>query len=175
VTHALQRVEAILVFAGGDDLAVELGRGVEVVVVVVEACVLQLLGLAVLQHAQGGAGFQAQGLHFAHHVQHGFEVALLGATPGRAHAEARRAGGLGGPGGSQHVVEIEQALVFHAGVVTCRLRAIAAVFGTAAGLDRQQRRQLHAIGVEVFTMHRLRPIHQVGKRQGEQRLDVGHG
>ena len=41
VAHALERVEAVLVVARGDDLAVELGRGVEVVVVVVEARVAQ--------------------------------------------------------------------------------------------------------------------------------------
>jgi hypothetical protein len=45
LAHALQRVEAVLVGARGDDLAVELGRGVEVVVVVVEPGVLQLLRL----------------------------------------------------------------------------------------------------------------------------------
>ena len=43
VAHALERVEPVLVVARGDDLAVELGRGVEVVVVVVEARVAQLL------------------------------------------------------------------------------------------------------------------------------------
>ena len=37
VAHRGQRVETILVGARGDDLAVELGRGVDVVVVVVEA------------------------------------------------------------------------------------------------------------------------------------------
>ena len=42
VAHRGQRVETILVGARGDDLAVELRRRVDVVVVVVEARVLQL-------------------------------------------------------------------------------------------------------------------------------------
>jgi hypothetical protein len=37
VAHRAERVEAVLVGAGGDDLAIELRRGVEVVVVIVEA------------------------------------------------------------------------------------------------------------------------------------------
>jgi hypothetical protein len=93
-----------------------------------------------------GAGFQPQRLHFAHHVEHRLEVALLRSAPRRAHAEARGAGGLGGLGGDQHVVQIEQALVFHPGVVARRLRAVAAVLGAAAGLDRQQGRELHRLG-----------------------------
>ena len=61
--HARQRVEAVLVVARGDDVAVEVGRAVQVVVVVVQAGVAQRLGMAVFQHAQRGAGFQAQRLH----------------------------------------------------------------------------------------------------------------
>ena len=46
VAHVRQRVQAILEFARVDDLAVELRRGVEVVVVVVQAGVLQRVRLA---------------------------------------------------------------------------------------------------------------------------------
>ena len=42
-------------------------------------------------------------------------------------------------------VEIEQRLVPDAGVIARRLRAIAAVLGTPARLDRQQRRELHGV------------------------------
>ena len=45
--HMFQRVEAILILAGVDHLAVELRRGVEVVVVVVEAGVLQRIAPAI--------------------------------------------------------------------------------------------------------------------------------
>ena len=45
VADAIQRVEAILVVAGGNDFAVELGRRIEIVIVVVEPGVAQSLGL----------------------------------------------------------------------------------------------------------------------------------
>ena len=45
-----------------------------------------------------------------------------------------------------------------------RLRAIGAVLGAAAGLDRQQRRALHGIGIKVFAMHRLGAIDEIIKR-----------
>ena len=45
VAHMRQRVEAVLIGAGGDDLAVEFRRGVEVVVVIVEAGRLEPLRL----------------------------------------------------------------------------------------------------------------------------------
>src|SRR5688572_22842221 len=51
--HALERLEPVAVGARADDLAVELGRGVEVVVVVIEPGIAQALGLAGLQHAEG--------------------------------------------------------------------------------------------------------------------------
>ena len=37
LAHRAERVEAVLISAGGDDLAIELRRGVEVVIVIVEA------------------------------------------------------------------------------------------------------------------------------------------
>ena len=64
VAHVRQRVEAVLELAGVDDLVVELRRGVEVVVVVVEAGGLQRLRLGARQHAERGAGFQPERLHF---------------------------------------------------------------------------------------------------------------
>ena len=52
-----------------------------------------------------------------------------------------------------------------AGVVARRLRAVAAVLRAAAGLDRQQRRQLHRVGREVLAVHLLRAEQQVVERQ----------
>ena len=62
VAHVGQRVEAVLVGARADDAAVELGRAVQVVVVVVEPRFLQRLGLLGFEHAQRHAGLQAQRL-----------------------------------------------------------------------------------------------------------------
>src|SRR5882762_7905483 len=71
IAHALQRLEPVAVLARGDDLPVELGRGIEVVIVVIEPRLAQPLGLAGLQHAQRGAGLQAEGFHSTHHFQNG--------------------------------------------------------------------------------------------------------
>src|SRR3546814_10204027 len=44
-THVIERIETILVRACADDLAVELRRGIEIVVVVIEPGVGQTIGL----------------------------------------------------------------------------------------------------------------------------------
>ena len=68
VAHRLQRVEAVLVGARRDDLAVERLRRVEVVVVVVEPGVLELARLPGRQHAERRAGLEAERAHLAHHA-----------------------------------------------------------------------------------------------------------
>ena len=171
VAHAVERVETVLVLARRDDLAVELRRGVEVVVVVVEAGVLERLGLAVLQHAERAAGLEPQRLDRAHHVEHRREVAILRPAPGRAHAEAGRACVLRGARRVDDDAQVQQRLADHARVIARGLRAIAAVLGTAAGLDRQQRGQLDRVGRVVFAMHLLRAEQQVVEWQREQGVD----
>ena len=52
-----------------------------------------------------------------------------------------------------------------------RLGAVAAVFGAAASLDRQQRGKFNLRGVKVFTVDGLRLVHQLGQGQVEQRFD----
>jgi S-adenosylmethionine/arginine decarboxylase-like enzyme len=153
LAHAAQRVEAVLVFARRDDVVVELGRGVEVVVVVIEAGVFQFFGLAFFQHAQRGAGFQTQRLHFAHHLFDLFHVAIFRAAPCGAHAETRRAVGLGLRARRRARCRVEDLLCFDAGVVARRLRAVAAIFLAAAGLDRQQRGQFDVAVGEVGAVH----------------------
>lgn len=54
-----------------------------------------------------------------------------------------------------------------------RLRTIAAVFRTAAGLDREQGGKLYRIRVEMFAMRLLRMKQQIGEGQLEQRFDRG--
>ena len=77
VAHRGERVEPILVGARGDDLAVELRRGVDVVVVVVEAGVLELVRLLGREHAERRAGLHAERAHFANHRRDGFDVCFF--------------------------------------------------------------------------------------------------
>ena len=69
----------------------------------------------------------------------------------------------------QHVVDIEQRLALHAGLlgVMRRLRAIGAVLGAGAGLDREQARELHRAVFVVAAMHLARLVDQLeqGLRQ----------
>jgi hypothetical protein len=157
VAHIGQGVEALLVGAGGDDLVVVVRAGVEVVIVVVEAGVLQGHGLVRRQHAQGGAGLQAQGLHAADHGGQLGQVAVLQVAPGGAHAEALRPVAGLARALAITLVGVHQLLGLHAGLEVGRLAAIAAVLGAAAGLDRQQLRQLHLGGVEPAAVHVRRP------------------
>jgi hypothetical protein len=55
------------------------------------------------------------------------------------------------------------------------LRTVLAVLGTAAGLNAQQRADLHGIRVEVLPVHALRLEHQVLERQVKQCLYLGTG
>jgi len=155
-----------------DHLAVEFLVRVQVVVVVVEAGILQLFGLAVLEHAQGDAGLQTQGLDGGNHFGDLVQVLVLRTAPGGAHAEAGCAPVLGGLGGLEHVIQGQQGFPLHVGAVAGGLGTVAAVLGTAAGLHGEQGGTLDRIGVEVFPVHLLGAEDQVHERQIEQGLHL---
>jgi hypothetical protein len=100
----------------------------------------------------------------------GRHILLLGAAPGRAHAEpARRPAPWRHLGRRQHLVGRQQALGLQPGLVALGLRAVPAILRAVAGLDRQQRGALHRVGVEVGAQGFLRPEQQIGEGQLEQR------
>ena len=104
----------------------------------------------------------------------GSQVAVLRPAPGRAHAEARCAGVLRRLcRGVTTAPTSSIGSASTAGVVARRLRAVRAVLGAAAGLDRQQRRELDGIGGVMRAVRLLRPEQELGERQLEQRLDRG--
>ena len=173
ITHVRQGLQTLAVGAGGDDAGVEIRRCVEVVVVVIEASVSQRLGLVLIQLAEGHAGFQAHGLDAFDHLQHVGHVFGRRVLPRRAHAETGRTNGLGACGFFQHLLDLHQLFFFQTGVVVARLRAVLAVFRAGAGFDRQEGRDLHAVGVEVSAVHGLRLKQQVIEWLCEQRLDLG--
>ena len=101
----------------------------------------------------------------------GFEVAVLGPAPRRAHAKARRTGRPGRGCRRHNGVERKDFLADHVGVIARRLRAVAAILRATAGLDRQQRRQLHRVRIVMRSMRLVRHAQQVVHRQAEERLD----
>ena len=98
---------------------------------------------------------------------------LLRRAPGGAHAEARGAGVLRGLRARAHFIERHQLLALEPGLVANALRAVRAVFGAGAGLDREQRAHLHGVRRVVRAVDFLGAEHQVGERQREQRFDLG--
>jgi hypothetical protein len=135
---------------------------------------LSFSGLAFLEHAERDAGLHAERLDLAHHVEHAVEIVVLRPLPRGAHAEARGALGLGRLGGGDDFVERHQALALGIGVVARRLRAVAAILGATAGLDREQRRALNGVGIEMLAVHALGAPDQIHQRhfvEGEHFLD----
>ena len=173
LADALERLEPVAIGAGGDDLCVIFGRGVDIVVVIVESRLGEPIGLVVGEHAQGHAGLEAHRLDPLDHRQDRIHVAVLGAAPSRAHAEALRTRGLCLARGFEHLLDHHQLGRLEVGLVACRLAAIAAILGTAAGLDRQQGRELDRVGIMILAVHALGPPEQVVERQIEQRRDLG--
>ena len=74
--------QPVVVGARRDDLAVELRRRVQVVVVRGQARVGQRVGLLVGQHAERAAGLHAERADAAHHLEHALE--LVAGLPHRA-------------------------------------------------------------------------------------------
>src|SRR5262249_38247452 len=124
--HFGERVETLLIGAGGDDGAVIFRRGVEVVVVVIEPRAFQPLRLWRAEHAKRDTGFHAE---FAHAFDHGadlIEIAVLRFAPGGTHAEPAGAGGLGRARLAEHGVKLHQLAGLEPGLMRRALRAIAA-------------------------------------------------
>ncbi len=103
--------------------------------------------------------------HAANHLQHPVEgAAVLHLAPRRAHAEAGRARFLRLAGGRQHLVGLHHPAGIDLGLVARRLRAVGAVLGAAAGLDRQQRAELHLARIVVAAVHLCGAEDQIEKR-----------
>ncbi len=125
-------------------------------VVVIQPRRGQTLGLMVIQRAEGHTGFEAHRLHALHHLLEIRHVTLVRVFPGRAHAEAGRAGVFRLTRRLQHLLHLHQAFGFEAGFVTRALRAVFAVFRAGPGLDRQQGTDLNLLRIEVLTVNLLR-------------------
>src|SRR5690348_10026659 len=137
-----ESLKAIIVSPGGDDLAVVLGRRIEIMIVVVEARRLESLGLVSCEHAQRDAGLHTKRLNGLDHLTDAVEVLVLGRAPRGAHAEPRRSGVTRGLGLRNDIGKVHELGGLEAGFVERALRTIAAIFRTASGLDRQQRGNL---------------------------------
>ena len=140
-------------------------------VVVVEPGFGQRLCLGFVQQAQRRAGLQPHVPHGADHGADLFHLRVLRTPVGGAHAEPGRAGGLRPGGGLGHVLDAHQVLGLDPGPVADALRAVGAILRAGAGLDGQQRRDLHGVGIEVLPVDPLGFVEQVVERHFVQSRD----
>ena len=134
-------------------------------VVIVAACVFQLLRLALGQHTEGAAGFEPFRFHCRDHFSDPADLAVTRAAPGRTHAEPVGTGLFGGARGVANVINTHQRLVGQAGVVKDALGAIGTIFRTPTGFDIEQRRGLDAVGVEILPMYGMGAIKKIVERK----------
>ncbi len=176
LANTRDRVEPLGVRARRDDAAVELGRGVEVVVVGRASGLRERVGLRLRQHAERAAGFHAERANASHHRQHAIEFFALGRiSPCGAHAEPRRALFARLARGRERIVHAHQVVRVGFGFVVRRLRAVRAVFRTAAALDVQEHAALHFVLPVMFAVDGLRAQQQVEQRRGVDGFDLGDG
>ncbi len=141
-------------------------------VVVVEAGGLETPRLALREHAERGAGLEPDRFDARDHLAHLVEVAVLRLAPGRPHAEAARARVFRRPRLGDDGVEAHQLFRLDRRLVVGALGAVGAVFRAAAGLDRDEGRNLHLGGIEMQAMNALRAKDQFGKGKLEQRAHL---
>jgi len=160
-------VEAVVEGVGGDDVGVELGAGVEVVVVGGDAGGAELAGGLGGELAEGDADFHAELGDFAD----GFEdlgelgVVLGDASPRGAHAEAGAAVGAGALGGLEDAGERREGFAVEAGVVVGALGAVGAVLAAAAGLDAHEGAELDFVVGPVEAVGFARLLDEVEEGQ----------
>ncbi len=165
--HFAQRVHAVFVLAGVDDIVVALGVGVEIVVVVIQPGFFQIFGHARFEHAEGAAGFQADTFHGADDFTHFFHILRFGPAPSRAHTETAGAARFGDAGFFEDFGHIHHGFFLHFGAVVRRLRAIFAIFGAAAGFDGKQGGKLDFLRVEILAVHLGSLVNELEQRQPE--------
>ena len=110
-------LDAVGKFAGGYHLVVILGRGIDVVVVIIQPGITQLGNLFIVEHAEGDTGLHAQILDPADHRDHHFHILLLGFAPGRSHAKTGGPALLRGPGRSEHFLNGHECLALKPGII----------------------------------------------------------
>ena len=83
-----QRVEPVVHGPRGNDLIIALGRGIDIMVVIIQASVGEHVRLTWGQHTQGHAGFHTHRPHALNDLHNCRHVAILGVPPCSPHTEA---------------------------------------------------------------------------------------
>ncbi len=168
-------LEPILVAAGRHHLCVVLGRGVEVVVVIVEPGRRQPSGLLLPQEPKGRAGLEPFGLDRLDHAGNLLEITVARTAVGRAHTKTGRARLPGGTRLAAHVLDVHECVTADRGVVVGALRTVTAILGAASGLDAEQGAHLHRVRIEMAAVDRVRLKEKIVQRTGVEGFDFGLG
>ena len=168
--NVLERAQAVVVGARRDDRPVVLAARVEVVVVRVEARLLEACGLRLGEHAERHARLEPERLHARAPSR------ARDRTPGRPSPRATRRPCRSASSRSSWRARAAASTsstssIFSApdvGLVVARLRAVRAVLGAAAGLHAEQRAELHFAGRRGGCGGRRAP-RRGGRREGGRR------
>ena len=130
------------------------------------------LGLGLRQHAERDAGLHAE-LRARRCTMSSTRSNLRPSLTSRQAAPMQKRvapASLASARLGQHVVDVEQLFALEPGLlgVMRRLRAIGAVLRAAAGLDRQQARQLNRAVLVMAAMHRAGLVEQLEQRHRQQ-------
>ena len=138
-SNTTQCVQSVFIDSSGDDVCVEFRRCVQVVVVVIQACLFQGLRLRLGQHTQC-----ATSLHlkvFDHFDEFGnfLHISVVQLSPSRTHAKATCAVLFGIKCSGTNLLNAHQFCSLNPCFVVDRLWTITAVLWTTTRLDGQKR------------------------------------
>jgi hypothetical protein len=159
-----------------DDVAIMFGRGVDIVVVIIEPRLGERVGLMRRQHAERHAGFHP---HRADALRPSRRARPCRGPWGCATPRPCRSAASHCPWPAprrlQHRADVHQLGRLEPGCRRDRLRAIAAILRAAAGLDREQAWRAGPRSRRDARGGPRRAEHQFGERQVEQRGDLVAG
>jgi|HubBroStandDraft_1064217.scaffolds.fasta_scaffold13907_3 hypothetical protein len=163
--YILERTKPIVVGSRRDDRTIVLSARIQVVVVSVEAGLLQAARLGFGEHAQSHTRLEPQGLHAFDHRENAIERgSVFHFAPRGTHAKARGPELASAAGGSEHFVHVQHLFRVRRRFVVAGLRAIRAIFGTTSGFHAEERAELHFLLRVPRPMHRARLVEEGKKR-----------
>ena len=159
-----ERVDAILHGAGGDDLAVEFGGSIDIVVVEIESglcsrCACSCVSIPSVTQVSMPSSLTALTMSQIRSRSLSFGLRQAAAMQNRVAPASLARWAVA------TTSLIHQLRGFHPGVVMRALRTVAAILRAAAGLDAEQACGLDVIGIEIAAMDGLRLKKQIRERE----------
>ena len=147
VLHVADGFESVVVGVSGDDLGVELARGVDIVIVGGDSGFLEGFCFFGTELAESDADFHSEVGDVADDIEDLVEAlgAAADSAPGGSHAEAGGSIFSGGASAFHDVVAFHEAIGIDTGLIASGLRAVGAIFGAATGFDGEKGAELNFV------------------------------